>query len=336
MTISKRNGKYYCRFQVNRERHHKLCVGATTKAEAEKMENAFKYKLMQQQNGVIQKEKIKITLSRLLQIYLKYSETNKKSFKTDKCRISIIQNYFKNIKYIDDIKPNNIEKFKMFLITENRSKTTVNRYLEILSKMFNIAVDNEWLVRNPIKKDMRFPVKNYTIRYLKQDEEKQLFLHCPDYFKPILVVALQTGLRKTNIRELKWSNINMEFRLIEITENKGNKHIKIYMNDILYNLFKSLPKEDEEYVFINPKTKNIYSDVGFKRIWYKIKEDAKIENLRFHDLRHTVGTRLAQANIPVPVIREILAHSDIKTTMRYVHTAREEVQRAMQVLNSYS
>ena len=51
MTISKRNGKYYCRFQINGERHHYLCSGASSVKEAEKMENAFKYKLMQQQNG---------------------------------------------------------------------------------------------------------------------------------------------------------------------------------------------------------------------------------------------------------------------------------------------
>lgn len=107
------------------------------------------------------------------------------------------------------------------------------------------------------------------------------------------------------------------------------------MNDVLYNLFQNLPRLDEEFVLINPHTNRIYSDIGFKREWYKIKEKAQVENLRFHDLRHTVGTRLAQANVPVPVIREILAHSEIKTTMRYVHTASEEIQRAMNILDSY-
>ena len=79
-----------------------------------------------------------------------------------------------------------------------------------------------------------------------------------------------------------------------------------------------------------------FSNTGFKNIWTKIKDKAEVENFRFHDLRHTVGTRLAKANVPVPVIREILAHSEIKTTMRYVHTASEELQKAMNVLNSYN
>ena len=70
--------------------------------------------------------------------------------------------------------------------------------------------------------------------------------------------------------------------------------------------------------------------------WNKIKAKAGITDFRFHDLRHTVGTRLAQNGIPVPVIRDIMAHSDIKTTMRYVHTAEEQMQKAMAVLNSYT
>ena len=336
MTITKKNGKYYSRFQINGERHHYLCSGATSMKEAEKMESAFKYKLMQQQNGVIPRESKKVSFETLTNVYLKYSETNKKSYKQDKSRVAIIKEYFKGTKYIKDIKANDIEQFKMFLLSNSRSKTTVNRYLEILSKMFTMAVDNEWLIKNPIKKDMRFPIKNYTVRYLKEDEEQRLFANCPEFFKPILVVALQTGLRKTNIIKLRWSNINLEFRLLEITENKGNKHIKIYMNDILYELFQNLPRIDEEFVFINPHTNKTYSNTGFKNIWTKIKDKAEVENFRFHDLRHTVGTRLAKANVPVPVIREILAHSEIKTTMRYVHTASEELQKAMNVLNSYS
>lgn len=55
---------------------------------------------------------------------------------------------------------------------------------------------------------------------------------------------------------------------------------------------------------------------------------------RFHDLKHTVGTRLAEKGVPIPVIKEVLDHSDIKTTMRYVHTADKQILSAMNQLNS--
>lgn len=115
MTISKRNGKYYCRFQLNGERHHKLCAGATSKAEAEKIENAFKYKLQQQQNGVIPKEEKNIPLNKLKNIYLDYSETNNRNYKNNQYYIKIIMNYFEENTPAQQILPQNVEKFKDYL-----------------------------------------------------------------------------------------------------------------------------------------------------------------------------------------------------------------------------
>lgn len=333
MTITKKNGKYYCRFQINGERHHYLCNGATSVKEAKLIEDGFRYKLQQQQNGVIAKEDKKTTQS-VIDYYLMYAE-NKKSYETDKSRIKLIKEYFRNIKFIKEIKSEHIEGFKKFLLKREITKTTVNRYLEVLSKMFNMAIDNEWLIKNPIKKGMKFPIKNYQLRFLTEDEEVRIFNVCPAHFKPLIICALNTGLRKSNIQHLRWNNVFLEDRLIEITENKGNKHIKIYINDILYDTLSSINK-NSEFVFINPRTKRVYSDECFRDYWNGVKTAAGIDNLRFHDLRHTVGTRLAKANVPVPVIKEVLAHSDVRTTMRYIHSAQKEVQEAMSVLNSYN
>lgn len=113
------------------------------------------------------------------------------------------------------------------------------------------------------------------------------------------------------------------YRILEIRENKGNKHIKLPINDELYNLFLSIPKTDSEYVFLNPRTNTAFRDAGMEKEWNKIKGKAGISDFRFHDLRHRVGTLLAQRGIPVPLIKEVIAHSDIKTTMRYIHTTEE-------------
>ena len=86
MTITKRNGKYYCRFQINGERHHYLCSGASSVKEAEKIENAFKYKLQQQQNGVIPKEdKKRYKLKALKENFLEYSKISKRKRTNTNC-----------------------------------------------------------------------------------------------------------------------------------------------------------------------------------------------------------------------------------------------------------
>lgn len=335
MTISKRNGKYYCRFQLNGERHHKLCAGATTLKEAEKMENAFKYKLMQQQNGVIPRELKHITINKLFKIYTEYSEVNKKSYKSDISRTKLIKQFFGENTLIKDIQPEKIEKFKDFLLEQNRSKMTVNRYLEQLKTAFRMAIDNDYLLKNPCKNIKKFPVKNYSVRYLKEDEEKRLFKALPDYLKGIVIVALNTGLRKSNILELKWEQVNFDFKFIEILENKGNKHIMLPLNDTLYNFFIKTPEVERiGYIFINPETGSPYKDI--KKAWQTALKQAGIENFRFHDLRHTVGTRLAKENVPVNIIKEILAHSDVKTTMRYVHCTQGAKLDALNKLNSYN
>ena len=80
MTITKKNNKYYCRFQINGERHHYLCSGASSVAEATQMENAFKYKLQQQQNGVIPKEDKRVRLSNILDLFSLFSYSVQKQF----------------------------------------------------------------------------------------------------------------------------------------------------------------------------------------------------------------------------------------------------------------
>lgn len=168
---------------------------------------------------------------------------------------------------------------------------------------------------------------------MSEEEEQRLFEHLPEAIKPIVITALNTGLRKQNILDLKWDNINFDFGYVEILENKGNKHIKIPMTETLKTMFKGM-KRESEYIFLNPQTKKPYKD--FRRLWNKAKADAGIENFRFHDLRHTVATRLAKNNIPITTIKEILAHSDVSTTMRYSHAVSSDEIKAISVLNSYN
>ena len=155
------------------------------------------------------------------------------------------------------------------------------------------------------------------------------------YLKDIVIVALNTGLRRQNILDLMWVQIDLNGRVIEITENKANKHIQKPINDELLAYFNIFPPEIRQgYVFINPLTNKKCKEI--KRAWRTVKEKANIKNFRFHDLKHTLGTRLAQMNVPMPVIKEVLDHSDMKTTMRYVHTADSQILSALNQLNSYN
>lgn len=333
MSVYKRNGKYYCRFQIDGERHHYLCNGANTKAEAEKIENGFEYKVQQRQNGVIAKEeKTHYTLKYIIENFLNYSKINRSVYKQDIGRTKVIEKFFDVSKRADKIIVKDVENFKLFLLNRKLSKKTINLYLAIMRGAYNLAVKNKWLTDNPFNSGVDFKLEPRAIKYLTDIEVDRLYKTVPKYFYPLVVVALNTGLRRTNLLELKWCNLDFNFKMIEITKNKGNKHIKLPMNDLVYETLIKMERKSE-YIFLNPRTNGKWNTTAFTKEWEKIRQKAGLKEFKFHGLRHTVCTRLAKKGVAPVVIKMIAAHSDIRTTMQYIHIASQDLQDAVEKLS---
>lgn len=334
MTITKRNGKYYCRFQIDGERHHYLCTGAKTEAEAKKLEAQFMFKVQQQINGVVPREEKNIPLHRLKALYLEHSENNNRSHNNNTYYVDIIINILGANTPCNKITPKNIEDFKSTLRVKRHLKNaTINRYLEILSKMFNLGIDNNLLHINPVSKVKKLLEDNHKIRFLTQDEEIRLYKHLPEFLIPIVTCALQTGMRRGEILNLKWDSIDFDYGFIELLETKSGKSRKVPISTKLNEVLNNIERKSE-YVFVNPETNQPYVDI--KKSWTKAVKDADIKNFRFHDLRHTVATRLVEKGIDLLVVMEILGHSKIETTMRYAHPVPKRKLEAISVLNSYN
>ncbi len=317
---------------VKGERIHKLLDGAKNKQEAKELEDAERYKARQRQNGLTVSEDT-ILFKKLANIFLNYSKTNKKDYKRDEAKVNLFYKEWGKDIPVSKITPDRIEKFKAKML-EHYSNAYVNRYLACLKTIFNLAVKNQLVSYNPMKSVKMLKENNYKIRYLTIEEEAELFKYLPEHLKPIVICALQTGLRKSNILNLRWELVDLDFRFIEILaqQNKGHKVIKIPISDKLMELLISLPKISE-YVFANPETGLPYRDIseGFNNACNK----AGIDNFRFHDLRHTVATRLVEKGVDIRTVQEILAHSSIVTTQRYMHPTPKRKLEAIEVLNSY-
>ena len=336
MTISKKNGKYYCRFQIDGERHHYLCSGAKSISEAKKIEDGFKYKLQQQQNGVIAKDRKKIKLSVLIKLYDDYGKINKLSYGRDSFG-KYIGEFFNYNTTVDMIKPEDIERFKMYLKTNrNSSNSTINKYISALSKMFNLGISNKLITDNPVKNIKKLREDNYKIRFLTTDEEKRMYKIINEkftYLEPIVTCALQTGMRKGEILNLQWKQIDFDYGFIELLKTKSGKSRKIPLSKTLKTTLERLDRS-YDYVFINPLTAQPYTDIH--NSFSTVLKEANIDNFRFHDLRHTVATRLVEKGIDLVVVKEILGHSKIDTTLRYAHAVPKRKLEAIEVLNSYN
>jgi len=148
------------------------------------------------------------------------------------------------------------------------------------------------------------------------------------------MVALNTGMRKGEIFKLKWQNVDFDRREIRIPESKSGRERKIPINSNLYHELYGQRLQDgqNEYVFVNPGTGEPYVDI--KRSFDTACKRAGVEDLRFHDLRHTFATRLARRGVDLVLVKELMGHASIVTTQRYLHSQASEKMRAVETLTS--
>ena len=335
MTTFKKGGnnKWYYRFQLNGKEYYRACKGATNKKEADMYEAIVKSELMKGNLGILENKK-KPTFKEGLDIYLHYSEINKRSYKSDLSMTKRFLFFFGNID-LTEITPTMIENFKQYLQIElNLKNSSINRHLEALSKMFNLCIADDLLSKNPLEKVKKMKEENYKVRVLGKDEETTLFIFLDERLKPIVICALKTGMRKGEILTLKWLNVDFKNNYIELLHTKSGKKRKIPMSKTLRKILLEIRKTStSEYVFVNPQTNQPYTDI--KKAFRTALKKAGIENFVFHDLRHTFATRLIEKGVDIVVVKELLGHADISTTMIYTHSDAIRKQNAIDVIDDY-
>lgn len=338
MTVRRRKdtGKWVCDFYYNGERIIKILKFARTKKEAEAAEAVIFNSVFKQAYGFDAKPD-KCFEDFVIETFLPYSEANKKSFYSDVLICRVLVKAFKN-KTLRQITSPMIESFKQEFLTaptkhgKKRSLATVNYHLSILSKIFSLAVDAELVDTNPCSRVRKFSLNNGRMRVLSGEEEVKLFSALGDneLVKQIVTVALHTGLRRGEIFNLKWFDVDFGRGLVQVRESKSGKKRIMPMNATVRTLLNGI-KRKNEYVFPSPKTGGKLTDI--KQSFRKALRDAGIGNFRFHDLRHTAATRMADAGADAFTLARILGHSDIRITHRYTHATDAAFRRAVENLD---
>ena len=160
--------------------------------------------------------------------------------------------------------------------------------------------------------------------------------NCSPHLKPIITVALNTGMRRAEILGLTWNQVDLEARMIKVERTKSGRVRYIPINDDLFKQILKLKSDNGEspFVFLNPETKRPFLDMKtpFKRAC----RISGIEGMRFHDLRHTFASRLIERGIDIETVRDLCGHSSIKVTERYVHTTDDRKRKAVETLGKKS
>jgi len=266
----------------------------------------------------------------LCEEYLKYSKTNKakKSYERDILSVSHLLRMFSNT-LADEITAHDIEVYK------NRRRNTVkpatvNRELSCIKHMYTKAVQWGFVKNNPLKSVMKFKEPPGRVRYLERKEIGALIACCAEHLKPIVAMALTTGMRKSEILNLRWSDVDMVNRLITIRKTKNNHMKRMPINRILYSTLNRLgPANCDGYVFTSKNGKP-YTTItkGFKAALRR----AGIDDFRFHDLRHTFASHLVMRGVGIRTVQELLGHKNILMTMRYSHLSNDHLHAAVATL----
>lgn len=220
-----------------------------------------------------------------------------------------------------------------------RSITTVNREMQQLKAMLNFAIQNNWLIQNPFAKCkgiISTALETKRDRILSYEEEERLLRACRGrraHLKPIVICALDTGMRRGEIFQMKWKDVDLESRQIFIpqtntkTQTARTVGITDRLKQELLRLWEYSIKSPYALVF------GISADV--KNAWKSAIEEAGIENFRFHDCRHTATTRMIASGCHHTEVMKITGHSQMVTFLRYLNITPETAQRVADRLGTY-
>lgn len=232
--------------------------------------------------------------------------------------------------------------YERFRRNQGAKPATIVKELSLLRRMFNVARKQwKWKMNNPVSEIELPRVRNERVRYLFQDEHKRLFEALAtveeQWLKPVVIIALDTGLRLANLCELSWSEVNMFNRMIIINAEKmkNDDYLGIPLTERAYNTFKELQK-------VKSISGNVFHDGGEKiypvkvrRAFYKVLTKARITDFRFHDLRHTYGSYLRQNGVDIHTISKLMGHRDLRMSQRYAHLSAENLREAISMLDKH-
>ena len=265
------------------------------------------------------------------EVYLGYARDNKKSWDRDVQSLKHLLLFFGN-RRLNQISSFLIEHYK----SERKTKVkpaTVNRELSLLKHMLNLAIRWGKAGTNPARDVRPFKEERGPIRVLSSDECERLIEACPDYFRPIVIVALYTGMRKGEILGLRWTMVDFERGLVHVEKSKSGKTRSVPMHERLVEMFKGL-KRNGEFVF-SIDGKKPRKDI--RKPFEKAQAEAGIyPRCRFHDLRHTFGSHLRRNGVDLVTVKELMGHSRIETTMKYMHSFPKQKDEAIATLNYHS
>ncbi|MEW6129572.1 MAG: site-specific integrase [Acidobacteriota bacterium] len=344
---------WYFHKTIDDVRHRIPIPTARTKAQAERAAIKIGADIHEGKYGKLQKSDNFKTFTE--KVYLPYSQATKRSFRDDQLRSKALIRFFGK-KRLKDISPFDVESYRIKRkntpivsrhkdetkrTTKPRTPAAINREVFLLSAILKLAVEKKLIIENPCSKVAAYPEQN-RVRYLKPEEEQKLMkvlIGERAHLRDMVTLAIHTGTRReSELFKLTADKVDFVRDCLNITETKSGEDRQVPLNNTSRALLKRLVEEAKmkgwQYLFTNPKTQTRYTTI--KTAWETACRLAKITDLRFHDLRHTFGTRATDAGVPLKDVAKVMGHKSTKTTEKYAHPTDAGMRRAVEAIEKKS
>lgn len=315
-----------------------------TVAEAREMATLLLSKIIRKIPLEPEKTPEELTVGEVFEKYKIFVQANHKSSDNTLIFISLFSSFFpkkcSNLTIFDLEKWRDAER-------KNKKAATLNRYISSFLAMLRWARERDIISACPaIEKKMKSLPETDSdtkIRYLRPDERKRLFATLKkreekqgkDYLFPAVILSLNTGIRRGALLSLRWEDINFEQEIIFLHAKnaKNQKMDYIPMNAVVKNVlqkWKEIQKNpnDNDLIFPHPGTGKKMHDC--RSAWEKILKNAKIENFRWHDMRHDFASQLVMKDVNILTVQKLMTHSNLEMTLRYAHLAPKKQKEAVQ------
>ncbi|HEX8141416.1 MAG TPA: site-specific integrase [Pyrinomonadaceae bacterium] len=353
-----KNGNWYARIRWTEEtgKRKDLWIPAKNKSHASEI---VQEKLQEiKEHGENSLDKSRITFAYLADYFEKnylvaaeYIEGRKisgrRSLEGLTAQVNAMREFFGK-KPLRSISYGDISRFRLqrlktpcFRTGKQRSIASVNRELALLRRMLNVAAREQWLIKNPF--NLGEPLisvadERKRERILSREEEQKLLQACEHphrkHLRAIIICALDTGMRRGEILKLKWSDVDLISGLITVrafntkTMRERTVSITSRLTQELNHLWDDSTKNPDDLVF------GISNNV--KRSFTSVRKEVGLNDLRFHDLRHSLASRLDDLGFSLAKIGSQLGHTQLQTTLRYVNRDKSSIKQVANALDAFN
>lgn len=255
---------------------------------------------------------------------------HKKTHLHDVANIRWLQQFFKG-KLLTELTKDLVSEVGEIKRKES-STGTANRYLALIRAILRRATNEwEWIDKAPHIR--LYPIPKHRVRWLPPDQIQALLKELPNHLADLVRFSLATGLRKANVLGLEWSQVDISRKVawIHADQAKGGRNIHVTLNATAIQVLERQIGKHAARVFTYRG--NPINQVNTKA-WRAALRRAGIENFRWHDLRHTWASWLAQGGVPLNVLQEMGAWQSSEMVRRYAHLAPEQFGKHAMVVDT--